>query len=195
MSRSSAELYTLVFFREQNVMDEAMVIAVKVNGLRVLVPKYGIEGSIRLVSKEEEEKKTSKFKYDATNMSLTSDDVKYKIFDVLKVRIYVKAGKNRREWLVVELADEEGESAPNKNNVVKGSNSNSGGSTNTSGVTIEEMDVDQDGEGEGEDDGDDRMETVEASKTNARTRKKKTRSSSSASSPNSSRQKKQRTKK
>jgi exosome complex exonuclease DIS3/RRP44 len=45
-SRSSVELYTHLFFKGKLLTEEAYVIRVLVNGLVVLVPKYGVEGIV-----------------------------------------------------------------------------------------------------------------------------------------------------
>lgn len=44
--RSSAQLHTLTFFKDRELVAEARVIKVRANGVIVLVPKFGIEGPI-----------------------------------------------------------------------------------------------------------------------------------------------------
>lgn len=44
--RSSAQLHTVVFFRDTTIVADARVIRPKANGLIVFVPKFGIEGAV-----------------------------------------------------------------------------------------------------------------------------------------------------
>lgn len=44
--RSSAQLHTLVFFRDRQQVADARVIKVQSNGMIALVPKFGIEGPV-----------------------------------------------------------------------------------------------------------------------------------------------------
>jgi exosome complex exonuclease DIS3/RRP44 len=51
--RASVELHTLIFFHKRTVVADARVVKVRANGLIVFVPKYGIEGPVFLISKDE----------------------------------------------------------------------------------------------------------------------------------------------
>ena len=46
--RASVDLHTQLFFRNREVDEDAYVLAVKKNALQVLIPKYGLEGSLYL---------------------------------------------------------------------------------------------------------------------------------------------------
>ena len=46
--RASVDLHTQLFFRNRKVDEEAYVLAVKKNALQVLIPRYGIEGTLYL---------------------------------------------------------------------------------------------------------------------------------------------------
>ena len=46
--RASVELHTQLFFRNRQVDEEAYVLAIKKNALQVLIPRYGLEGSLYL---------------------------------------------------------------------------------------------------------------------------------------------------
>jgi hypothetical protein len=68
VSRASAEVFTLLFFTGKRVEEEGMVIAVKSTGFRVMVPRYGIEGVVRLVSKDQESGRVANpWTYDAVD--------------------------------------------------------------------------------------------------------------------------------
>merc|ERR1712166_323657 len=107
--RASGELYTLIFFRDKDVVEDAMVTTVKSNGIGVMVPKYGIESTIILWRETEVEEgkpqKPNPFKYDEENLTLSGNGSTFKIFDKLKVRIFVQTSKMRRQWLVLEVVD------------------------------------------------------------------------------------------
>jgi len=99
-SRASNQLYTLIYFRNKHVYEDALVTVVKSNGLRVIVEKYGLEGVINLYQEPKEGEPPTKnpYIYDEEKMSLTSSEKSYVIFDKIKVQIYVQQSHMRREW-------------------------------------------------------------------------------------------------
>ena len=46
--RASVDLHTQLFFKNRQVDEEAFVLAVKKNALQILIPSYGLEGTIYL---------------------------------------------------------------------------------------------------------------------------------------------------
>ncbi len=105
--RASASLFTLLFFRGKFVEADALVISVRSNGIKVLVPRYGIEGAIRLVSKEEEEATlnsnasaqpdlSKSYTYNEDQMTLSGPVGTFRIFQKLTVVISVTESKARR---------------------------------------------------------------------------------------------------
>ena len=50
--RASVQLHTLLYFKDRKVVEEACIIDVKSDALVVLVPRYGIEGVVRLIPAE-----------------------------------------------------------------------------------------------------------------------------------------------
>lgn len=54
--RASVALNTHLFFRDKTEEVEAYVLFVRKNALQVLVPKYGLEGTIYLSGKEQKVK-------------------------------------------------------------------------------------------------------------------------------------------
>jgi len=130
VGRSSAALYTLIFFRERDVIENAIVLSVRKNGIRVFVPKYGIEGSIalekggggeseaanardtkQLQRKSGSGEEDNGWKFDPDTLSISNPALpgspRYQIFQRLKVRVYVKTSEMRREWLEMELVNDE----------------------------------------------------------------------------------------
>ena len=94
--RASAELYTLVFFRDRPSEDSARVVKVREKGVIVFIPKYGIEGPIKL---ESWTKAAEKPKMTSPDGSKTLH-----LFDKVQVRIEVQQeGQSRQEHLVLSL--------------------------------------------------------------------------------------------
>lgn len=109
-SRASAEVFTLVFFKDKNVIEEGMITAVKSNGISVVVPKYGIENRIVLwrdsAAEEGKAPAVNPYTYDEDKLTLSGNGQTFRMFDSVKVRIYVHTSKMRRQWLVMEVADQ-----------------------------------------------------------------------------------------
>ena len=56
-----------------------MIMGVKSNGIRVMVPKFGFESTIKLVSKDMESgREPNPWKFDEEKMTITSDKISYK---------------------------------------------------------------------------------------------------------------------
>jgi exosome complex exonuclease DIS3/RRP44 len=112
--RASVDLYTLIFFGARGrVEDEALVVAMRADGVRVLVPRFGIEHFLRVVPREDEDdasaldvaRAKAAVRFDEETLTLTTPQRVYKIFDRLRVVIYVHESKMRRRTLRVDLAD------------------------------------------------------------------------------------------
>lgn len=112
--RASVELHTLIFFHKRTVVADARVVKVRANGLIVFVPKYGIEGPVFLISKDEKGKKAANAAAEEDNFvvneeaqSVTSKDGKQKfvVFDKLAVVIEVEETTGRRRQLHLALTD------------------------------------------------------------------------------------------
>ena len=151
VSRASAELYTLIFFAEGGdgasagvgvgvgakddgstrvvgrvVEEDAMIVNVRSTGVRVMIPRYGIEGSITLyrpARKEGDEGERGEaggqdgegrgmtggaYVLDEERMTLSGPRGVFRVFEEVRVRVCVKE-RRRRRWLSVELVEKEGE--------------------------------------------------------------------------------------
>jgi exosome complex exonuclease DIS3/RRP44 len=108
--RSSSQLFTLVFFRDRDVVEDAIITAVKSNGISVMVPRYGIENQISLWQEtdatEGAPSQPNPYTYDEDKLLLTGNGQRFQIFQSIKVRIFVKTSKMRRQWLVLEVVDQ-----------------------------------------------------------------------------------------
>ena len=126
VSRASNELFTLLYFQGKDVQEDAMVVAVKANGIRVMVPRFGIEAGITLWTENKFDEEVAgavdaatapaaknPWRLDEAAMSLSGPNgVSYKIFEQVRVRIFVQEAKSRRKWLQIELLDKVATSRP-----------------------------------------------------------------------------------
>ena len=149
VSRASAELYTLIYFGDGDggrrrvsdgdgggggvevvgrvVEEEAMIVSVRATGVRVFVPRYGLEASITLVKRkraaEEEAEEPevgdetdssagrltgSEYVFDEERLTVSGPRGTFRIFEQVRVTICVKE-KQRRRWLSVQLVEKDGE--------------------------------------------------------------------------------------
>ena len=85
--RASVQLYTVLFFKEKSVVEDAHIIRVLENGIVVMVPAYGLEGVVTVTS--DADGANSAFEYDAANNRLFSKahKVAFNLFDRVRVLI------------------------------------------------------------------------------------------------------------
>ncbi|KAI8844251.1 hypothetical protein BC829DRAFT_363903 [Chytridium lagenaria] len=106
-SRSSVELFTNLYFKGKVVDEEAYIIRVFRNGFVAIIPRYGIEGHVRVVT---EERSQETYTFDAVGMTLTckqSGHV-FEIFGKVRVRIQVQEEGNasaQRSKVVLDLLE------------------------------------------------------------------------------------------
>ena len=89
--RASVNLYTLIFFKDKQVITDAVIMNVRNNTIFVLVQKYGMEVPIKFGDKV-----GSEWKFDEATLTLTGPSFIFKVFDQLKVKIYVEQLKYHR---------------------------------------------------------------------------------------------------
>jgi exosome complex exonuclease DIS3/RRP44 len=95
--RASVDLHTLLFFKNREVDEEAYVLAVKKNALQVLIPRYGLEGTLYL--------KDMPFVFDELEPSQSLDGVKLKLFDRLIIRISIEAKSIQHSKMKLRLVE------------------------------------------------------------------------------------------
>ncbi|OQV16180.1 Exosome complex exonuclease RRP44 [Hypsibius exemplaris] len=101
--RASVSLHTQLFFRNRKVDEEAYVLFVRKNALQVLIPKYGLEGTIMLSAKND--KTDIGFKFDQEDQSQTAGSVTFRTFDRLVVQISVDQSSLQHHRLVVNVVE------------------------------------------------------------------------------------------
>ncbi|RMC06964.1 hypothetical protein DUI87_16416 [Hirundo rustica rustica] len=83
--RASVAFHTQLFFKTKGVVNEdAYILFVRKNAIVVLIPKYGLEGTVFF---EEKDKPTPKLEYNSEVPSLTVEDTTLHVFDKVKVDI------------------------------------------------------------------------------------------------------------
>eukprot|EP00967_Tisochrysis_lutea_P082414 scaffold114103_cov29-Tisochrysis_lutea.AAC.6 len=97
--RASAGFHTLLYFRDREVEEDAYIIKVRENGVVVLVPRYGIEGSIFVGSKHGR----SVFEYDDKHELLRAPGCTLAAFDKVRVHIHVNRDKPHKPQLELNI--------------------------------------------------------------------------------------------
>ena len=85
-SRASSDYHTYLFFKGKKLIEDAMITNIRNDGFSVILPRYGLEGFIEMVSGEIgkiEEKEEFR-----TRVSIKGKE--FKIFDHIKVKIEVE---------------------------------------------------------------------------------------------------------
>ncbi|XP_072784389.1 exosome complex exonuclease RRP44 isoform X1 [Taeniopygia guttata] len=83
--RASVAFHTQLFFKTKGVVNEdAYILFVRKNAIVVLIPRYGLEGTVFF---EEKDKPTPKLEYNSEVPSLTVEDTTLCVFDKVKVNV------------------------------------------------------------------------------------------------------------
>ncbi|XP_064071350.1 exosome complex exonuclease RRP44 [Vanessa tameamea] len=94
-ARASVALNTHILFKNREEVESAVVLAVKRNALQVLIPKYGLEGPLYLPS--------DKFTYNEEENVQICNDIVFKTFDELTVRLTLDSSNLQHRKLVFQL--------------------------------------------------------------------------------------------
>lgn len=106
-SRDSIDLHCQLFFQGKAIEEEeAFVLFVRKNALQILIPKYGLEGTV-FMNKQD----VSGFTYNEQEPSLTDGDVTYRSFDRVAVKINVDKSSTENKFLSFSLVSKKGSSA------------------------------------------------------------------------------------
>ena len=94
-ARASVNLHTHLFFKSKDTVEEGFVLFVRKNALQILVPKYGLENPLFFDDVRESgataapSKKVS-LVFNESEPSLTVEDVKFRLFDQVLVKIAIE---------------------------------------------------------------------------------------------------------
>ncbi|XP_072114895.1 exosome complex exonuclease RRP44 [Mobula birostris] len=101
--RASVAFHTQLFFKNKGIVDEVgYILFVKKNAIVVLIPKFGLEGTVFF---EEKGKQTPKIYYNEEIPSLTVEETLFKMFDQVTVTITVDASNIQHQKIRMSLVD------------------------------------------------------------------------------------------
>lgn len=95
--RASVGLHTQIFFQNRIVDEDSYVLFVRKNAIQVLIPKYGLEGTIFL------ENSQAKFTYDEKSGTQKCGEVTFSSFDKLIVQISIDKTNIQHQKLCLKL--------------------------------------------------------------------------------------------
>ncbi|KAF6200952.1 hypothetical protein GE061_005399 [Apolygus lucorum] len=104
-ARASVMLHTHLFFRNKTELEEGYILFVKKNALQILIPKYGLEGTVILSSKDKN--KPSPFEYNSDNHTQSAGDVVFHSFDRVVVQMSLDRSNVQHEKLQLKLVEPE----------------------------------------------------------------------------------------
>uniref|UniRef100_A0A8C0F7E9 Exosome complex exonuclease RRP44 n=1 Tax=Bubo bubo TaxID=30461 RepID=A0A8C0F7E9_BUBBB len=101
--RASVAFHTQLFFKNKGVVNEdAYILFVRKNAVVVLIPKYGLEGTVFF---EEKGKPTLRLDYNNEVPSLTVEDTTLHVFDKVKVNIMLDASNIQHQKIRMVLVE------------------------------------------------------------------------------------------
>ncbi|KAM6099526.1 exosome complex exonuclease RRP44 [Theristicus caerulescens] len=101
--RASVAFHTQLFFKSKGVVNEdAYILFVRKNAVVVLIPKYGLEGTVFF---EEKGKPTPRLDYNNEVPSLTVEDTTLRVFDKVKVNIMLDASNIQHQKIRMVLVE------------------------------------------------------------------------------------------
>lgn len=103
--RASVALHTHLFFRDRTEDEEGYILFVKKNAIQVIIPKYGLEGTIYVAGKNNEKLKKDgpSFVYNEETQTQSCGDVEFHAFDPITVRLSLDSTNVQHQRLVFEL--------------------------------------------------------------------------------------------
>jgi exosome complex exonuclease DIS3/RRP44 len=99
--RASVALHTQIFFKNRVLDEKGYILSVKKNGLQILIPKYGLEGTIYLSA--DDKNATSLFVYNEQESCQSSGDVVFRVFDPVVVQISIDKSNIQHQKLALKL--------------------------------------------------------------------------------------------
>ncbi|XP_076462182.1 LOW QUALITY PROTEIN: exosome complex exonuclease RRP44-like [Babylonia areolata] len=99
--RASVNLHTQLFFKKRVQDEEGYVLFVRKNALQILIPKYGLEGTLFLNAPDKGS--ASLFTYDEEENTQTVGDVVFHVFDRVVVQLSIDRSNVQHMKLLVNL--------------------------------------------------------------------------------------------
>lgn len=104
--RASVNLYTHIFFKDKTVQEEGYILFVRENALQVLLPRFGLECSLYVSSKNKENDAVP-FAFDETVPSLTAAGVVLRQFDPVTIQLHIDRINVQHQKVVLQLVKPE----------------------------------------------------------------------------------------
>ncbi|EHB18154.1 Exosome complex exonuclease RRP44 [Heterocephalus glaber] len=112
--RASVAFHTQLFFKSKGIVsEEAYILFVRKNAIVVLIPKYGLEGTVFF---EEKDKPKPQLVYDDETLSLKIEGTVFHVFDKVKVKIMLDSSNLQHQKIRMALVEPQipGISIPNE---------------------------------------------------------------------------------
>ncbi|XP_038623740.1 exosome complex exonuclease RRP44 [Tachyglossus aculeatus] len=101
--RASVAFHTQLFFKSKGIVnEEAYILFVRKNAIVVLIPKYGLEGTVFF---EEKDKPKPKLTYNDEIPSLKVEDTAFHMFDKVKVKIMLDSSNLQHQKIRMALVE------------------------------------------------------------------------------------------
>ncbi|XP_044540905.1 exosome complex exonuclease RRP44-like [Gracilinanus agilis] len=101
--RASVTFHTKLFFKNKGIVnEEAYILFVRKSAIVVLIPKYGLEGTVFF---EEKDKPKPRLTYDEEMPSLKVEDTEFHIFDKVKVKITLDSSNLQHQKIHMSLLE------------------------------------------------------------------------------------------
>ncbi|XP_010339981.1 exosome complex exonuclease RRP44 isoform X3 [Saimiri boliviensis] len=101
--RASVAFHTQLFFKSKGIVsEEAYILFVRKNAIVVLIPKYGLEGTVFF---EEKDKPNPRLIYDDEIPSLKIEDTVFHVFDKVKVKIMLDSSNLQHQKIRMSLVE------------------------------------------------------------------------------------------
>lgn len=102
--RASVNLHTQIFFKNRVCDEDGYIIYVRKNALQVLIPKYGLEGTLYL---SEKKNSPGMFHFDEEQISQRCGSVTFKILSKVVVQVYIERKDVQHPELRLKLVQPE----------------------------------------------------------------------------------------
>ncbi|XP_027700325.1 exosome complex exonuclease RRP44 [Vombatus ursinus] len=101
--RASVAFHTQLFFKNKGIVnEEAYILFVRKNAIVVLIPKYGLEGTVFF---EEKNKPKPRLAYDEEMPSLKVEDTEFHVFDKVKVKVTLDSSNLQHQKIRMSLIE------------------------------------------------------------------------------------------
>lgn len=104
--RASVNLHTHLFFRNRVQDEQGYVLYVRKNALQILIPKYGLEGTLYLAPPKGQIAKVN-FTYNEEEQSQSHGSIKFRVFDPVTVQLSLDRRNVQHEKLMLLLVKPE----------------------------------------------------------------------------------------